>query len=301
MLGDHFAADEAAGDVGVNRRGSVERGLAPAKRPGSGLGVARGEEDDQPDRFEHSGENRLEARRAVAKLGRVLVGELGELGFELEVEAARPVDERDQRLRRERIERRRQRAGVGPERVAAFDVGEYALELLDLLAKLRIAGLRLRAHPLQPLLDVVAVGDDELELQLLAVALGIGVGIEVRRRPRSAASDLRSSPRTAGLSPGGSTTRIVAGVVFAELSIAATGTSRSSGIGAMPTCAFPYALAGDPGQGREERGLAGSRQADESNVERHAKEGTADLLPTAILAVKSARVGADSCRSACRA
>ena len=64
--------------------------------------------------------------------------------------------------------------------VAGLDVGEDALELLRLFAELRIARFRLRTNPLEPLLDVVAVGDDELELELLLVAVGIGIGIEVR-------------------------------------------------------------------------------------------------------------------------
>ena len=44
---DDLAADEAAGDVGVDRGGRVERGLAAAERPGARLLLARGEERDQ--------------------------------------------------------------------------------------------------------------------------------------------------------------------------------------------------------------------------------------------------------------
>ena len=94
-------------------------------------------------------------------------GELRQLGFELQVEAARPVDEVDQRLRRQRLEVARQRAGVRASGLPASTWARTLLELLRLLAELRIARLRLRANPLEPLLDVVAVGDDELELELL--------------------------------------------------------------------------------------------------------------------------------------
>ena len=65
------------------------------------------------------------------------------------------------------------------------------------------------------------------------------VRIRVRRRSRAStatsASAFRSSPRTAALKPGGSTSPTVAGVVLAELSTSAIGSSRSSGIGAIPT------------------------------------------------------------------
>ena len=77
----------------MDRRGGVERGLTAAKGPGPGLGVTRGEEDDQSDRFEDAGQDGLEARRAVAKLGRILGRELRQLGFELQVETALAVDE----------------------------------------------------------------------------------------------------------------------------------------------------------------------------------------------------------------
>src|SRR3954464_5095480 len=47
-----LGADEAAGDVGMDRRRRLERGLALPERPAPGLGLAGGEERDQPERRE---------------------------------------------------------------------------------------------------------------------------------------------------------------------------------------------------------------------------------------------------------
>src|SRR5580765_1816044 len=66
------------------------------------------------------------------------------------------------------------------------------------------------------------------------------------RNTASRASAFRSSPRTAALRPGGSTSLTVAGVVLAEPSTSAIGSSRSSGIGATPTCSCPYAVCDTP-------------------------------------------------------
>ena len=60
----------------------------------------------------------VERRRALAIRRRLLVGQLGELGLELQVDAARPVLDREQRLRRQRLELRRQLLRVVAERVA---------------------------------------------------------------------------------------------------------------------------------------------------------------------------------------
>ena len=53
------------------------------------------------------------------------------------------------------------------ERPAALDVREQPLEVFRLLAELRVARLRLLAHALEAPLDMVAVGDEQLELELL--------------------------------------------------------------------------------------------------------------------------------------
>ena len=103
---DHLAADEAAGDVGVDRRRRLEGGLPVAERPGARLLVADGEEGDQPERLLQPAHDLVERRRAVAKLGRLLVGQVGELRLELAVDPVRAVLDREERLRRQRVELR---------------------------------------------------------------------------------------------------------------------------------------------------------------------------------------------------
>ena len=49
---------------------------------------------------------------------------------------------------------------------------EQLLEELDLLAQLHVTGLRLLRDAFEPLLDVVAVGDEQLELQRLEIVGG---------------------------------------------------------------------------------------------------------------------------------
>ena len=120
----------------------------------------------------------LERRRAVAKRGRLVLGQLAELGLELEVDAAGAVLDDDHRLRRQRLERVRHLALVVGDRPAAFDVGEQRLEARDLLPELRVARLRLLTRPLEPLLDVIAVGDEQFELQCLQIGVGLGAGRE---------------------------------------------------------------------------------------------------------------------------
>ena len=101
---DHLAADEAARDVRVDRAAGLERGLAVAQRPGSRLLLAGGEERDQAEGVLEPPHDLVERRRAVAERGRLLVGELGQLRLELAVDPGGPVDDRDQRLRRQRVE-----------------------------------------------------------------------------------------------------------------------------------------------------------------------------------------------------
>ena len=103
--------------------------LALPERPGAGLLVAAGEERDQPDGLEQAREHGVEARGALAELGRFLGWQLGELGLELQVEAAVPaVDDADQRLCRERLELGRKGAVVGAQGLTCLDVREDALE-----------------------------------------------------------------------------------------------------------------------------------------------------------------------------
>src|SRR4051812_34740307 len=78
---DHLAADEAARDVRVDRRGRIERGLATAKRPSPRLLLARGEEGDEVERLREPADDFTEcgSRTLAAKLGGFVFRELGEL------------------------------------------------------------------------------------------------------------------------------------------------------------------------------------------------------------------------------
>src|SRR5439155_13804187 len=70
-----LAADEAAGDVGVDRRRCVERRLAAPERPRARLLVAGGEERDQVERVLQPDDDLLERRApAVAERRRLLLG-----------------------------------------------------------------------------------------------------------------------------------------------------------------------------------------------------------------------------------
>ena len=128
-------------------------------------------------------------------------GELGELGLELAVDPVRAVDDREQRLRREWVELGRKLARPLGERVARLEVREHRGQRLGLLAHGCIARLRLLLDPLEPLGDVIGVGDEQLELQLLEVALRIAPG-ENPSATASSASTWRSPPSRAGPVPG---------------------------------------------------------------------------------------------------
>src|SRR5438034_2596476 len=85
---NHLAADEPPRDVGVDRRRRVKRGQALSERPRASLLVAAREEREQPGRLEEAGEHLLEAAGAVAELRGFVGRELGQLGLQLEVDAA---------------------------------------------------------------------------------------------------------------------------------------------------------------------------------------------------------------------
>ena len=110
-------------------------------------------------------------------------GQLGELRLELQVDPARPVLDRDHRLRRQRLELAGQLAGVVDQRAARVDMSQDPRQLLDLGANLRVARLRLFGDALEPALDVVAIGDQQLQRERLEVTCGIGV------RPEAAQHD----------------------------------------------------------------------------------------------------------------
>src|ERR1700680_1232574 len=58
----HLGADESAGEIGVDAGGRVQRGLALAQIPGAHLGIAGGEERDQPEQAECAPRHPVQAR-----------------------------------------------------------------------------------------------------------------------------------------------------------------------------------------------------------------------------------------------
>src|SRR5579864_3388360 len=136
---DDLAPDEAARDVGVNRRRGVERGETTAQSPRAGLLLARGEERDEVERFRELAHDLAERRLAgAAKLGRLFRRQLDELGLELQVDSAGAVLDRDQRLRRQRFEL----AGPIRNRLARVESREQRLEIRGFLLQLQLSGLR---------------------------------------------------------------------------------------------------------------------------------------------------------------
>ena len=161
------------------------------------------------------------------------------------------------------------------ERLPRLEVREQLLERLDLLPRGRIARLRLLAHPLEPPLDVVAVGDEQLEPERLEVALRVASAREAvgdgeqrvrlaqaaeQRAARSRARPRRGSPPA---SP------------CASRRAPRRASSRSSAMVAMPTFAFSvtdaYAVTSAPAcvSALKSVVLPAVRQADEPDLHRH--------------------------------
>jgi hypothetical protein len=178
--------------------GGLERRLAAAERPGARLRLGRREEADQPEHVEEAAHDLAERRGPFPEGGRLLLRQLGELGLELRVDACGAVDDLEQRLRRQRLELRRQLAVVVRERTLRVEVGEDSFERVRLLPRLRIAGLRLPADALEPPLDVLAVGEEQLELERREVVSGLAcprpaVGDDEERvDPAQVAEELRA-------------------------------------------------------------------------------------------------------------
>src|SRR6478736_642906 len=107
-----------------------------------------------------------------AELRRLLRRQLRKLRLELKVDAIGTVDQLEQRLRRERVQLGRQLALPVGERAAGVEMRKQPFELLRLGPEAHIPRLRLLRHSLEPALDVVAVGDEQLELQRLEVVGG---------------------------------------------------------------------------------------------------------------------------------
>src|ERR687895_3001717 len=132
---DHLTADEAVRHVRVHGPRSVERGLTPAERPGTRLGLVRREEGDQAECLLESEHHLVEGGRSFTEGGRLLVGELGELGLELSVNAPRAVYERDDRLRGQGLQLGGQLAREVTEGAASVEMRKHCLELGDLAPK----------------------------------------------------------------------------------------------------------------------------------------------------------------------
>ena len=143
-----------------------------AERPRARLLLAGGEERDQVERVAQPPHDLVQRRRAaVAERRRLLVVELGQLRLEREVDPARAVlDARAAASSSAARAPAAARRAYSESGVPGVDVREHLAELLDLDAELRVARLRLLLDPLEPPLDVVAVGDEQLELQVLEVA-----------------------------------------------------------------------------------------------------------------------------------
>src|SRR5439155_19144763 len=99
---EDLGADEAARDVGVDRRRRVEGGLAAAQRPGPRLLLARREERDQVERLGEPPRHLAEPRGRLAELGRLLLGQIVELRLQPRGDPVATVLYCKQRLHRTR-------------------------------------------------------------------------------------------------------------------------------------------------------------------------------------------------------
>ena len=164
----------------------------------------------------------LERRRAFAEGGGFLLGELGELGLELEVDSARAVLDDHHRLRRQRLERVRDLALVVGDRPTGLDVRQQRLEA-------RRPPASASGRPTSPA-DAPARGASRrgrgrrraARASASRVRSGIGARREAVEHRRAARPIWRRLPSSAGPVPGTSCTRIVAGVSFADCSTAAS-------------------------------------------------------------------------------
>ena len=268
-----------AGDVGVNCRGGIESCRALLERPRARLRVAAGEEGEEPDGLEEPRQDGVEARRPVAELGRLLRRQLGELGLELEVEPSGPVDHSDQWLRRQRFQlgrkrRRGRRSASCPASTCARTRSSWATSSRS-LGSPDFACVRTRSRRFSTWSRSATTSSSWIVSRSCS---GSASGPKARRTAIRA-SAFRSSPRTGALSPGGSTTLTVAGVVFCGALDGGDRLQPLVGDGRDADVLLAVRAAGHAGEGGEERRLSGPRQAYESNFERHLDEGTADLLP----------------------
>ena len=153
-----------------------------------------------------------------------------------------------------------------------------------LLADVGIGPLLLdrRLEPLEPPLDDLEIGEDQLGLEVDDVARAASRRVRRRRRetraPRGGARRRSGTPWPRGpaarpsRSPRGPPPRTVAYVVFFGLKSAVRRSTRSSGTRATPVCISPRDAPNDevatllPGEQVEQRGLAAPGEPDESDL-----------------------------------
>ena len=232
------------------------------QRPGARLLLAGGEERDQVERVAQPLHDLVERRgSAVAKSLGLLVGQLGELRLELQVDPRRAVDDRDQRLRRQRLEPVRQLARVLRERRSGLDMREHLLQLLDLGAELRVARLRLLLDALEPLLRRgrrSATSSSSLKVSRSPLGIGAGPNPSTHDEQRLDLAQVAEQRRRR--CPATSWTRIVAGVTFRAWTISRQRVEPLVGDRRHADVRLAVVAAARLRQRREERRLARCRQ-----------------------------------------
>ena len=227
----------------------------------------------------------------------LLLRKLGQLGLELQVDAARPVLDRDDRLRRQRLERGGKRARVVPKRPALVEVREQRAQVLDLLAERR-------RRPTSPASRPARAGARRARGRRRGARARASRGRARGRRParsrrgrRASASTSRRPPRSWRPVPGTSTTRTAAGVTFfapdeaRELGEPLVGDRRHPDVRLLGHGRVGGDLGAGVRQRVEERRLARVREPDDADLESHGREaiGAAGVSASAGAGARRAR------------
>ena len=212
---------------------ALERGLAVAERPRACLLLTGREERDQAESVLEPPHDLVERRGTFAEGRRFLVDSSASSASSLQSIPSGPLTLRSAAWwsadRARPAGRRSSRSAA-----ARIEVCQNRTEDLLLPPNACVAGFRLLRDPLEPLRDMIRVGDQELELELLEIAVGTPLPENPSATARSA-STCRNPPRSAGPVPGTSCTRTAAGVTFFAPTSSARSARRSSAIVAMPT------------------------------------------------------------------